>query len=146
MQAPHPNSLNPWHLCPWVQALSSVSKVGWRTCSALVQHVSMLSHFGLCNPIEHSPPGSSAHRILQARYWSRLPFPSPGDLPDPGTETVSLASPALASGFFTFGATYKAHRSICTCTHNHHCHVLSYIWCYLSKAESLSTQHPLLQA
>ena len=31
-------------------------------------------------------------------YWSGLPFPSPGDLPDPGIE---LASPALAGGFFT---------------------------------------------
>ena len=28
-------------------------------------------------------------------YWSGLPFPSPGDLPDPGIE------PALASRFFT---------------------------------------------
>ena len=31
-------------------------------------------------------------------YWSGLPFPSPGDLPDPGMETASLASPALADG------------------------------------------------
>ena len=31
-------------------------------------------------------------------YWSGLPFPSPGDLPDPGIETVSAA---LAGGFFT---------------------------------------------
>ena len=30
-----------------------------------------------------------------------LPFPSPGDLPDPGIEPVSLTSPALAGGFFT---------------------------------------------
>ena len=30
-------------------------------------------------------------------YWSRLPFPSSGDLPDPGTEA---ASPALAGRFF----------------------------------------------
>ena len=34
-------------------------------------------------------------------YWSGLPFPSPGDHPDPGIETSSLASPALADGFFT---------------------------------------------
>ena len=33
-------------------------------------------------------------------YWSRLPFPTPGDLPDPGIETVSLTSPALAGRFF----------------------------------------------
>ena len=31
-------------------------------------------------------------------YWGGLPFPSPGDLPNPGTEP---ASPALAGGFFT---------------------------------------------
>ena len=31
-------------------------------------------------------------------YWSGLPFPSPGDLPDPG---IQHASPALAGGFFT---------------------------------------------
>jgi len=30
-------------------------------------------------------------------YWSGLPFPSPGDLPDPGMEHTS---PALAGGFF----------------------------------------------
>ena len=34
-------------------------------------------------------------------YWSRLPFPPPGDLPDPGIEPASLASPALAGSFFT---------------------------------------------
>ena len=33
-------------------------------------------------------------------YWSGLPFPPPGDLPDPGIELASLASPALASRFF----------------------------------------------
>ena len=31
-------------------------------------------------------------------YWSGLPFPSPGDLPDPGVEPTA---PALAGGFFT---------------------------------------------
>ena len=33
-------------------------------------------------------------------YWSGLPFPTPEDLPDPGVEPVSLASPALAGRFF----------------------------------------------
>ena len=33
-------------------------------------------------------------------YWSGLPFSSPGDLPDPGTESMSPASPALAGKFF----------------------------------------------
>ena len=33
-------------------------------------------------------------------YWSGLPFPSPGDLPDPGIKPTSLMSPALADRFF----------------------------------------------
>ena len=36
-----------------------------------------------------SSPGSSVHGISQAEYWSRLPGPSPGDLPDPGIEPRS---------------------------------------------------------
>ena len=34
-------------------------------------------------------------------HWSELPFPSPGHLPNPEIELVSLASLALAGGFFT---------------------------------------------
>ena len=34
-------------------------------------------------------------------YWSGLPFPSPGDLLDPGIEPASLECPTLAGGFFT---------------------------------------------
>ena len=39
-------------------------------------------------------------------YWSELPFPSPGDLPDPGIELISLMSPALADEFFTTSITW----------------------------------------
>ena len=35
------------------------------------------------------------------QYWSGLPFPTPGNLPDPGIEPTALATPALASRFFT---------------------------------------------
>ena len=41
-------------------------------------------------------------------YWSGLPCPPPGDLPDPGTEPRSLTSPPLAGGFFTTSATWEA--------------------------------------
>ena len=34
-------------------------------------------------------------------YWSGLPFPLPGNLPDLGIEPAPLASPALAGRFFT---------------------------------------------
>ena len=56
-------------------------------------------------------PWTVAHQASQSmgfskqEYWSGLPFPSPKDLPDPGIEPVSLASPALAGGFFTISAT-----------------------------------------
>ena len=51
----------------------------------------------LCNPTDVSPPGSSVPGIFQARELEWLPFPSPGDLSDPGIEPVS---PALAGEFF----------------------------------------------
>ena len=41
-------------------------------------------------------------------YWSGLPCPPPGDLPDPGIELVSPASPALAGRFFTSSATWES--------------------------------------
>ena len=69
--------------------------------SESVSH-SVVSAF--CDPMDCSPPGSSVHR---QEYWSGLPFPSPGDLPDPGIESGSpalqadsLASEALGKGAF----------------------------------------------
>ena len=44
-----------------------------------------------------SLPGSSIHGIFQAKYWSGLPFPSPGDLPDPGIEPAATAAKSLQS-------------------------------------------------
>ena len=41
-------------------------------------------------------------------YWSGSSFPSPGDLPNPGTEPMSLMSPALAGGFYTTSTTWEA--------------------------------------
>ena len=39
--------------------------------------------------MDFSLPGSTAHGIFQAKYWSGLPFPSPRDLPDPRIEPRS---------------------------------------------------------
>ena len=49
----------------------------------------------LCNPTDHSPPGSSIHGIFQVRILEWVPFPSLGNLLDPGIRTESLASLAL---------------------------------------------------
>ena len=50
-------------------------------------------------------------------YWSELPFPSPGDLPNPGIEPVSLRPPALAwaGRFFTTSAIWEALRWLQFC-------------------------------
>ena len=41
------------------------------------------------------PPGSSVMGLSRQEYWNGLPFLSLWDLPDPGIEPVSPASPAL---------------------------------------------------
>ena len=52
-------------------------------------------------------PRTVVHQALlsmgfsRQEYWSGLPSPSPGGLPDPGIEPVSPAFPSLAGGFFT---------------------------------------------
>ena len=51
--------------------------------------------FDSYNTMDYSPPGSSLHGILQAKYWRGLPFPPPGDFPNPRIERVSCVSPAL---------------------------------------------------
>ena len=38
--------------------------------------------------------------FFRQENWSGLPFPPPGDFPNPRIESLSLASPALAGGFF----------------------------------------------
>ena len=52
----------------------------------------------LCDPKDCSPLSMGFSR---QEYWTGLPFPSPGDLPNSGIKHVSPASPALAGGFFT---------------------------------------------
>ena len=42
-------------------------------------------------------------RFPRQEYWSRLPFPPPGDLPNPEIKPVSPESPALVGRFFTAG-------------------------------------------
>ena len=64
----------------------------------------VLSHSVMSNS---ATPWIVAHRaplgmeFPRQEYWSGLPFPSPGDLPDPGTEPPSFVSTALAGRFFT---------------------------------------------
>ena len=49
------------------------------------------------------------------KYWSGLPFPSPGDLPNPGIKPTSLVSSALAGIFFTTAPLEKPILTCCCC-------------------------------
>ena len=48
--------------------------------------------------MDYSPPGSSLQEIPRQEHWSGLPFPSPGDLPDP---RIKPQTPALTGKLFT---------------------------------------------
>ena len=58
-------------------------------------------------------PWTAAHQaplsmeFPRQEYWSGLSFPSLGDLSNPGTEPMSLMSPALPGEFFTTNTTWK---------------------------------------
>ena len=62
----------------------------------------------LCDPMDLQPAGHLSMGFSRQEYWSGLPCPPPGDLPDPGIEPESLVSPALADGFFITSTTWEA--------------------------------------
>ena len=62
---------------------------------------SLQSCLVLCDPINFSPPGFSAHGFSRQEYWSGLPRLPPEDLPEQGTKAESAMSPTSAGGFFT---------------------------------------------
>ena len=69
----------------------------------------MLSHawlFVTLWTVSHQAP--LAMGFSRQEYWSWLPWPPTGDLPNPGIRPTSLMSSALADGFFTTSATWEA--------------------------------------
>ena len=62
--------------------------------------------------MDYSHPGSSVHGISQARILEWVAISSSRDLPDPGIEPTSLASPALAGGFFTAAPSGKPGKNV----------------------------------
>ena len=76
-------------LCPW----DSPSKNTGQGCCALLQGI--------------FPSQGSNTRLSRQEYWSGLPRPPTGDLPDPRIKPASLMSPVLAGRFFTTSATWE---------------------------------------
>ena len=63
----------------------------------VVEALSRVLLFATPWPVAHQAPLSMA--FPRQEYWTRLPFPSPGDLPNPGREPSPLASPALQADY-----------------------------------------------
>ena len=63
----------------------------------------------LCDPMDCSLTGSSAHGIFQARIRSRLPFPTPRDLPNPGLNQCLLHWQADSLPLCHLGSPNKHH-------------------------------------
>ena len=62
----------------------------------------------LCGPVDLAHQAPLSMGFSRQEYWSGLPCPPAGDLPDPGIEPASLMSPALAGGFFITSTTWGA--------------------------------------
>ena len=58
----------------------------------------VLPLFGTPWTVAHQAP--LFMEFSRQEYWSELPYPSPGDLPNSEIKLVFLTSPALAGGFF----------------------------------------------
>ena len=98
----------------------------------------MLSHFSCVQlfvtpwTVAHQAPLSMG--FSRQEYWSGLPFPSPGNLPDPGIKPGSPALQADSLPFEPSGKTYtNTHTHIHTHTHTH-----TYIYICIYSALSLS--------
>ena len=71
-------------------------------CVCMYAHAYLLSHVQLfVTPWTIACQAPLPMEFSRQAYWSGLPFPSPGDLSDPGIDPLFLVSPALAGGFFT---------------------------------------------
>ena len=78
--------------------------------SLCVRVLSSFSHVCLCVTLWFvAPQAPLSMEFSRQEYWSGLPCPPLGNLPDPGIKPLSLMSPALAGGFFTTSATWEAH-------------------------------------
>ena len=87
---------------PLVQlpSLTSSKNTQMYVCACVLSPFSPIQLFATLWTVAHQAPLSM--RFSRQEYWSRLPFPHPGDLPSPRNKPMSLMSPALADGLFSF--------------------------------------------
>jgi len=129
---------------PWNYFLFLINEIQLRllTKKVKVKEVSQ-SCPTLYNPTDCSPPGSSVHGILQARELE--PFPSSGDLPNPGIEPRSSAlqtnalpsespgKPVSINKVHSINISYKYMRKVHIKVPVHHCCHLTHSPCQLPR-------------
>ena len=74
-------------------------------CVCKLSRFSCVQLFVILRTVAHQAPLTVG--FSRQEYWSRLPCPPPGDLPNPGTEPLSVMSPALAGGLFITNTTWE---------------------------------------
>ena len=80
-----------WHVLPFGKSyILTVCAKSLQLCLTL-----------LCNPIDCSPPGSSVHRLLQARILEWVAMPSSRGSSQPRDQTYVSCSSCIAGRFFT---------------------------------------------
>ena len=87
-------------VCVWARTLSCIS------------HVPLFTPWTVAHQAHPLSMGFSTQE-----FWSGLPCPPPGDLPNPGIEPTSLMSPALTGGFFNTSSTWEAYIYVCVCVY-----------------------------
>ena len=108
----------------------------WKWKKVLVTQLSWL--FLTPWTVVHQAPLST--EFSRQEYWSGSPFPSPGDLPDPGTEPGSAALKAVTWGLALTWATWAW--SLCCCGETYACRCRGYLLSVLSVSALLPTGRP----
>ena len=91
----------------WLQCSRQEMMVVWiRKEVCVLSQLNRVWLFATPWTVAHQAPLSIG--FPRQEYWSGLPCPLPGDLPNLGNESKSLVSPAFKSGFFTTSATWEA--------------------------------------
>ena len=110
---------SPTHTWYWREELEDVFLFdtwegdGWKRQFVLMCMLSLFSRVWLfVTPwtIAYQAPLSVG--FSRQEYWSGLPCPPPGDLPNPGIEPTAFMSPSLVGGFFTASTTWEALKAI----------------------------------
>ena len=99
---PAPNPSQHQGLFQWVNSLNEVAKVlefpllpAFKVCVCVCVLI-CFSHVRLCNPVDLASQAPLSMGFSRQEYWHGLPFPSPGDVPNPGIEPRSPVLQAVS--------------------------------------------------